>query len=147
MRFIHLVTGKKAEQISQKDIKAVPRSTVAEVIIKELAFGLLKLTDKHKQQIEHGRSQKQLKFKNGHTLPDGQVYSGQWNSETLTKEGYGLQVWPDGSKYEGFWSKDMTNGYGRFILADGDVFVGDWVNDKAHGHGEYHYAEGASYKG
>jgi len=31
-------------------------------------------------------------------------------------------VWPDGSKYEGFWEKDKANGYGRFILADGDVY-------------------------
>jgi hypothetical protein len=63
------------------------------------------------------------------------------------KEGYGLQVWPDGSKYEGFWQKDMANGYGRFILADGDVFEGNWVDDKAHGLGNYFYAEGATYKG
>ena len=59
-------------------------------------------------------------------LSEGQVYSGQWNASSDTKEGYGLQVWPDGSKFEGFWKDDMTNGYGRFILADGDVFVGEW---------------------
>ena len=90
MRFINLVTGKKADAISDKDIRLVPRSTVSEVIVKEMSFGLLKLTDKHKKLIELGRSQQQLKFKNGHTLPDGQVYSGQWNQDTMTKEGYGL---------------------------------------------------------
>ena len=79
MRFINLVTGKKAEAITDKDIRLVPRSTVSEVIVKEMAFGLLKLSDKHKGMIELGRIDKQLKFKNGHTLPDGQVYSGQWN--------------------------------------------------------------------
>ena len=58
MRFIHLVTGRKADVISDKDIRLVPRSTVSEVVVKEMAFGLLKLTDKHKAMIEVGRVQK-----------------------------------------------------------------------------------------
>ena len=44
--------------ISDKDIRLVPRSTVSEVVVKEMAFGLLKLTDKHKAMIEVGRVQK-----------------------------------------------------------------------------------------
>ena len=86
-------------------------------------------------------------MKNGYSLSEGQIYSGQWNDNTNTKEGYGLQVWPDGSKFEGFWFDDKAKGYGRFILADGDVYQGSWVGDKAHGEGEYFYAEGATYKG
>jgi len=48
-------------------------------------------------------------------------------------------VWPDGSKYEGFWMKSKANGYGRFILAEGDTYEGDWINDKAHGYGWFWY--------
>ena len=44
-----------------------------------------------------------------------------------------MQVWVDGSKYEGSWKQDAANGYGRFILADGDVYCGNWMDDKAHG--------------
>ena len=70
----------------------------------------------------HSRSQ--LAFKNGEILSEGQVYSGQWNQQQNRKEGYGIQVWPDGSKFEGFWKQDQAVGYGRFILADGDVYIG-----------------------
>lgn len=35
-----------------------------------------------------------------------------------------MQVWPDGSKYEGEWVDGKANGKGRFILADGDVYEG-----------------------
>ena len=45
-------------------------------------------------------------------------------------------MWPDGSKYEGFWDNDMAKDYGRFILADGDVYIGYWSEDKAHGNGD-----------
>ena len=44
-----------------------------------------------------------------------------------------MQLWRDGSKYEGYWSSDMANGKGRLIHSDGDVYEGDWLNDKAHG--------------
>ena len=55
---------------------------------------------------------------------EGQIYCGQVNPKNDTKSGYGLQVWPDGSKYEGFWDNDQATGFGRFILADGDVYIG-----------------------
>lgn len=35
------------------------------------------------------------------TLPSGAIYTGQWLNGM--KDGYGHQVWPDGSKYEGEW--------------------------------------------
>ena len=36
------------------------------------------------------RARKTLKFKNGYSLPEGQIYTGQWNGDDNTKEGYGL---------------------------------------------------------
>jgi hypothetical protein len=44
-----------------------------------------------------------------------------------------MQIWKDGSKYEGYWKFDMANGKGRLIHSDGDVYEGEWLNDKAHG--------------
>ena len=49
------------------------------------------------------------------------------------KDGYGQQVWPDGSKYEGEWREDYATGYGKLQHADGDIYEGQWFNDKAHG--------------
>jgi len=40
------------------------------------------------------------------------------------KDGYGHQVWPDGSKYEGEWQGDQANGFGKLVHADGDVYEG-----------------------
>lgn len=59
------------------------------------------------------------------------------NKQANVKEGYGKQIWPDGSMYEGQWRSDKANGKGRLIHADGDVYEGDWTNDKAEGYGIY----------
>jgi hypothetical protein len=87
-------------------------------------------------------------------LDNGARYFGEWNKETNRREGYGIQIWDDGSKYifassriryEGYWNNDKANGKGRLIHADGDVYVGDWVDDKAHGKGCYTHYDGAKY--
>jgi len=33
-------------------------------------------------------------------------------------------MWPDGSRYEGYWSNDKANGQGKLVHADGDVYEG-----------------------
>ena len=48
-----------------------------------------------------------------------------------------MQIWPDGSIYEGYWKNSKTTGNGRLIHADGDVYDGQWKDDKAHGFGIY----------
>ena len=54
-----------------------------------------------------------------------------------TRHGFGIQVWPDGAKYEGQWENNMANGKGRYYHSSGDVYDGDWLNDKAYGYGNY----------
>lgn len=76
------------------------------------------------------------------TLNDGIKYKGKWDAAKNEREGFGVQVWPDGAKYEGEWRSDMANGKGRLIHADGDVYVGEWLNDKAHGYGKYVHYDG-----
>ena len=46
---------------------------------------------------------------------NGIIYQGQWNVIEETKDGRGVQVWPDGSKYEGYWRDNQANGQGRLI--------------------------------
>ncbi len=79
-------------------------------------------------------------------LDNGAIYQGEWTKEGL-RHGKGVQVWKDGSKYEGYWRNDMANGRGRLIHSDGDVYEGEWLNDKAHGRGTYVHMDGAQYTG
>lgn len=79
-------------------------------------------------------------------LDNGAIYHGQWTKQGL-REGKGIQLWKDGSKYEGYGKRDQAYGYGRLIHADGDCYYGDWLNDKAHGRGTYEHMDGAKYIG
>jgi len=79
-------------------------------------------------------------------LEKGSIYTGEWNSMGQ-RHGRGIQVWVDGSLYEGYWSNDKASGKGRLFHADGDVYEGEWRDDKAHGLGTYTHSDGASYKG
>jgi MORN repeat len=40
-----------------------------------------------------------LKYVNEYLYPNGSIYKGQMKNEE--RHGYGVQVWPDGAKYEG----------------------------------------------
>ena len=79
-------------------------------------------------------------------LENGAVYIGEW-SENNERHGRGIQLWNDGSKYEGYWKNDKANGTGRLIHGDGDVYEGDWKDDRAHGYGVYIHTDGANYEG
>jgi len=97
-------------------------------------FDIFKCEDKHE-------------FRKIFTLDNGAIYNGEWNKITNLREGFGIQIWSDGSKYTGKWVEDQTNGYGRLIHADGDVYEGAWLNDKAVGFGTYTHQDGAIYEG
>ena len=52
------------------------------------------------------------------------------------RDGKGVQIWPDGSRYEGSWKDDKANGYGRYIqLSTEIIYQGYWKEDKKHGKG------------
>ena len=80
-----------------------------------------------------------------HKYPNKSVYIGEWNPKIGCREGKGIHIWSDGSRYEGYWKSDMANGKGRLIHSDGDVYEGEWLNDKAHGRGTYIHMDGAKY--
>ena len=44
--------------------------------------------------------------------------------EDLVRHGPGVQVWRDGSRYEGEWINGRAHGRGRMIQADGSIYVG-----------------------
>eukprot|EP00347_Sterkiella_histriomuscorum_P001950 403370043 len=98
---------------------------------------LQKLREKFKEQICQGYMPKKLK--NTRNL--------EFVKNFQLQNGYGIQLWPDGSKYEGFWLKNQAYGFGRFILCDGESFEGNWKEDKAYGYGKYFYTDGSIYEG
>lgn len=79
-------------------------------------------------------------------LSNNAVYFGQWSEDGM-REGRGVQIWRDGSKYEGYWSNDKAQGPGRLIHQDGSMYEGFWQNDHAHGLGKYSHLDGACYEG
>ena len=44
--------------------------------------------------------------------------------ENNKKHGWGIQHWPDGSRYEGNWKDDVACGFGKLYHADGDFYEG-----------------------
>ena len=81
------------------------------------------------------------------TLKSESVYLGEWLVGKNIREGRGIQVWPDGSLYEGYWQNNQANGTGRLLHKDGDVYQGEWKDDKAHGFGYYFHQDGSFYRG
>ena len=69
------------------------------------------------------------------------------HSKKLTKEGFGVQIWPNGSLYIGFFSRGERNYQGRLIFQNGDFYEGDWINGVANGYGKYHHEDGTIYEG
>ena len=63
------------------------------------------------------------------------------------KHGKGVQVWPDGGEYDGYWYNNKINGKGKFIYANGDTYEGDFEDGKAHGKGIYIQRSGEIYEG
>ena len=123
-----------------RELAEVPDFSNAETRATELRLGAFKY-EKSPEKEDYT-----LGERGPYELDNSAVYIGQWSNMGM-RHGRGIQLWPDGSKYEGYWKNDMANGKGRLIHADGDVYEGDWENDKAHGFGQYTHMDGAQYTG
>ena len=90
-------------------------------------------------------------------IENGAIYYGHSNNDKQERHGFGMQIWPDGSKYVGYWKNDKANGSGRLIHSDGDVYsgifasilmlIGEWKDDMASGNGKYIDVTGMEYIG
>ena len=72
-----------------------------------------------------------------HKQSSGFEYSGQWHNDM--KNGYGKNVWPDGSWYKGHYKDGMQHGQGKFVIAFRAItlysYQGEWKNGKQDGEG------------
>lgn len=67
---------------------------------------------------------------------DGTVYKGQCKYDGEGRElkhGYGVLIYPDGAKYQGYFKDNLQDGRGLLVRADGDVYDGNSQNSlKSH---------------
>jgi hypothetical protein len=70
-----------------------------------------------------------VRYRDKVVLEADSYYVGEWN-ERDQQHGKGVQVWADGSKYEGYWKHGMANGRGRLTQPNGQIYEGLWVDDK-----------------
>jgi len=81
----------------------------------------------------------------------GASYHGEWGSDK--KNGYGVQVFPNGEKYEGQWGNGLRNGEGTLWVPVGraqklrKLYVGGWQDDKRHGKGTCFFQSGRFFQG
>ena len=78
---------------------------------------------------------------------NGAIYYGEWEKTGTNRHGRGIQVWTDGSRYEGYWVEDKAHGYGVYTHIDGAKYEGNWKEDKQDGTGKESWPDGASYEG
>lgn len=53
------------------------------------------------------------------------------------KDGLGVLIWQDGSKYQGQFKADKMEGNGRMTQANGSMYQGQWANGMANGSGTF----------
>ena len=78
-------------------------------------------------------------------LKNGFKYEGEYLRGTNIRDGRGIQIWTDGSRYDGYWKLNKACGKGRLLHYEGDVYDGEWANDMANGFGYYFHADGSWY--
>ena len=86
----------------------------------------------------------------GEKWSTSQQYSGDWKENK--KHGYGIKIYDNKDKYEGYWENDLRNGKGTYWLCIGKnkyrkLYTGDWKNNQKEGQGIYFYKDGSCYDG
>jgi len=93
------------------------------------------------------KKDKNLKYVEMKKFDNDSIYTGYVRAKDEQREGPGMIVWPDNTRYEGEWRNDKAEGRGKLFHSDGDVYTGEWKQDKTDGHGEYVHADGTRYEG
>lgn len=59
------------------------------------------------------------------------IYQGQWKGDV--RWGYGVQVWPDGARYEGNWVNGKANGHGTSLVIKASSYMSTEMSTRASG--------------
>jgi hypothetical protein len=115
-------------------------------IIKRIEKKLGSLVVEEKELIKFIKDNKDNLKKSCLKYPNGTIYFGYFN-KLWEREGYGVAIFPDGSKYQGFYSEDKMKGKGRLININGDYYEGEFINNKANINGKLVSKMGGTYVG
>ena len=66
--------------------------------------------------------------------------------QNLLRNGFGVQIFKDGSKFKGMFKNNIVNGKGELLYNNGTKVVGKW-KDNVLTSGTIHYESGTSFKG
>jgi hypothetical protein len=87
----------------------------------------------------------------GEFITDGNTYNGHYyinnDNGTYIKNGYGIEIYSNGDKYEGEWRNNQRYGQGTMNYANGDKYEGGWLNNRRSGQGKFTYTNGDRYEG
>lgn len=78
-------------------------------------------------------------------FPSGSKYAGDFIDGKI--HGQGILYFSNGDKYIGNWINQFREGEGRMIFAGGDEYIGEFLQNKFHGEGIMQYASGNRYEG
>jgi hypothetical protein len=84
--------------------------------------------------------EKIIKFNNG------EIYKGSFNANNK-RDGFGININPQGEIYIGLWDNDQIGNYGAFFDSEGNYYKGNLVNGKGYGEGELLIFNKAKYIG
>jgi hypothetical protein len=73
------------------------------------------------------------------TFPDGEKRVGEFKDGVIIK---GVATYPNKTKYEGEFKKEMPHGKGKFTYEFGTTYTGDFENGVFHGTGRLIYVHG-----
>lgn len=87
-------------------------------------------------------------FKEGvgvYVWSDGSKYMGSWGNNCI--HGLGIYVGHDGRWFKGRWNDSIMHGGGMYVWSDGREYIGEYSCDKKHGFGSYTWPDGRKYTG
>ncbi|OMJ73160.1 hypothetical protein SteCoe_28230 [Stentor coeruleus] len=90
---------------------------------------------------------KNLRFIPSTELAEGGFYEGQWDIILQSQEGSGVMLYPDDSKFIGYFHDGKRNHQGRHIKMDGDIYEGEFNDNYMQGKGILYRNNGIVYTG
>ena len=90
---------------------------------------------------------KNIKIIENKLLNNKELYYGEYDIFKKSKEGRGILVTQEGSKYWGYFKNDKKNIKGKLKHYEGDIYEGEWLDDMANGKGKYIHIDGTIYDG
>ena len=79
------------------------------------------------------------------TWPDGSFYEGGWSKGE--QNGLGKYKAVDGTTNEGNWSEGLQSGFGKCVDSNGGIYEGNWLLGNKDGQGKFIWPDGATYEG